>query len=420
MKQNKINRFGFLILFLLLTNSYKIVAQKNNFTIGGYGEVIYQHYNYGPNQNRPTGSEADSRAIMDVPRFVLEFGYFLSDDIEFKTEIEFEHLGTGAEIELEYEEFGEYEAEIGKGGEVVLEQFHITKTFSEAIKLRVGHFILGFGLLNKAHLPIQYFGTIRPEAETAFLPSTWHETGIELFGKYSNFSYRMQLVNGLDATGFSSQYWVKKGNQKVFEKVRATNLAIVGRIDYKGIDGLQIGASGYYGNSTGNRPKKSDMKGIDAHVGIAETHFTLNANSIIARGTFIYGNLQNADIVSRKNIHLARNLPVPRTPVAKNAMAWGVEAGFEMLKTFSVKSNYKLYPFLRYEFYNTMHKVNRGVFAVPRYKRNILTFGANFFPLPNLVIKADYSIRTVGNSTFNKEHTFGLAIGFASWFFKNY
>lgn len=419
MKHTKLYRYWILIAFFLLANSYTTIAQKNNFKIGGYGEILYQHFNYGPNQNRPTGSENDSRAIIDVPRFVLMFGYHFTDDISFETEIEFEHLGTGAAIELEYEEFGEYEIEIEKGGEIVLEQFHITKAFSPAFNLRVGHFVIGVGLLNKGHLPIQYFGTIRPEAETTFLPSTWHETGVEVFGKYSDFSYRLQLVNGLDATGFSSQHWIKKGNQKAFELTRATNMALVGRLDYKGIEGLEIGASGYYGNSSGNRPKKSDMKGIDAHVGIAEAHFNLNTNSIIARGTLIYGTLENADIVSAKNVHLARNLSVPKTPVAKAAMAWGVEAGFEILKTFSIKSDYKLYPFLRYEFCNTMQEVDKSVFAVPRYKKNILTFGTNFFPLPNLVIKTDYSIRTVGNENFNTEHTFGLAIGFTGWFFEN-
>ncbi len=406
--------YKFLFLLIIVCFSYlsPLFGQKNDFSIGAYGELLYQHFNYGPNQNRPTGSEKDNRAIIDAPRLVLEFKYNLSDDIIFKTEIEFEHLGTGSALELEYEEFGEYESEIEKGGEIVLEQFHITKMFSKAFNLRAGHFPVSFGLLNKGHLPHQFFTTIRPEAETAFLPSVWHETGLEIFGQYSGFSYHLQLVNGLDATGFSSENWIKKGHQKVFELTRATNMAFAARLEYIGIKGLKLGVSGYIGNSAGNRPKKSDMKGTDANVTLAEAHFNLKHKSFIARGTYIYGNLQNADIVTRKNIYLSRNLPSPRTPVAKAAMAWSIEAGYEVLDFFDKETKQKLYPFLRYEFYNTMHEVHEGVFAVPRYKRNILTFGLNYFPLYNLVIKADYSMRTVGNSNFNKENTFALGIGF--------
>jgi len=65
-----------------------------------------------------------------------------------------------------------------------------------------------------------------------------------------------------------------------------------------------------------------------------------------------------------------------------------------------------------------MEQVTGSVFADPRFKRNLITFGINFFVLPNLVIKADYSMRQVGgfDSKYNDENTFGLSIGFYDWF----
>lgn len=57
-------------------------------------------------------------------------------------EIEFEYGGTGSAREIEwYEENGEYEVEIEKGGEVALEQFHITKLIHPAFNIRAGHMI---------------------------------------------------------------------------------------------------------------------------------------------------------------------------------------------------------------------------------------------------------------------------------------
>ena len=115
------------------------------------------------------------------------------------TEIEFEYGGTGSAREIEwFEENGEYETEIEKGGEVALEQFHITRLINKHISLRFGHVIVPVGLTNNHHEPINFFGVYRPEGETTILPSTWHETGIAVFGEIGRFDYELQLVNSLD------------------------------------------------------------------------------------------------------------------------------------------------------------------------------------------------------------------------------
>ena len=62
----------------------------------------------------------------DPERLNLYLQYKFNDHISFKSEIEFEHGGTGSTIELDtQEEFGEFEQEVEKGGEVKLEQAHI-------------------------------------------------------------------------------------------------------------------------------------------------------------------------------------------------------------------------------------------------------------------------------------------------------
>ena len=74
---------------------------------------------------------------------------FLFPDYKFSpkwvlsSEIEFEYGGTGAAREVEwYEENGEYETEIEKGGEVALEQFHISYLMNKHLNFRFGHMIV--------------------------------------------------------------------------------------------------------------------------------------------------------------------------------------------------------------------------------------------------------------------------------------
>jgi hypothetical protein len=411
----------FFILLLILFTSISFYAQDHQkqfkkIKFGGYGEILYRHFDYGPNQRASTtGSLPDSRAEVDIPRFALTFESYFTDDIYLEAEVEFEHLGTGSALELEYEEFGEYEFESEKGGEVLLEELHITKIFLDEIKLRVGRFYVPVGLLSKAHLPTDYFTSVRPESESQIIPAVWSETGLEVFGKlFGTLNYRAQIVNGLESTGFSSEKWITEGHQDKFEFIKATNLAAALRLDYSGIDNLLFGISGYYGNTSGNRPKPEDMQDVDGNVGIADFHAVYNNEDFITRGLFLYGHLENSDIISQRNASISRNIQAPRTPVAEAVLSYYIEAGYNVLKFFDDETQLKLFPFGRYEYYNSMEQVTGNVFADPRFKRNLITFGLNFFVLPNLVLKADYSMRKVGgfNSNYNDENTFGLSIGF--------
>ena len=82
--------------------------------------------------------------------------YKFVPSVVLSSEIEFEYGGTGAAMEYEYNEAGEYELEVDHGGEVALEQVHLTKTFAPWLKLRAGHFIVPVGLTNTHHEPINF------------------------------------------------------------------------------------------------------------------------------------------------------------------------------------------------------------------------------------------------------------------------
>jgi hypothetical protein len=385
------------------------------FRLGSYGEVLYQHMDYGADRySNADGAQPTNRSAISIPRMVLALDYWFTRDISFSTEIEFEHGGTGNAMELEYDEMGEYEMETEHGGEVVLEQFHLTRRFNDAVQLRIGHMIVPVGMTNNRHLPIEFFGTVRPEGEDAMLPLTWHETGIALFGRIKRWNYEMQVVNGLDANGFSSANWVKGGQQGIFEGSKMTSPAFVARIDNRSIPMLRISTSAYYGNSCKNTSEPEKMGDLDGTVSIISADAEYNNQRLIARAGFVQGNLSDSYSISSINRNISSNSQFARTPVASEALTWSGEVGFDVLSLIDTRE--KLFPFARYEHYNTMAKTEGGILADNRFDRNVLTVGLNYYMLPNLALKLDYSMRSIDNGNYNQENTLGMALVYTAWF----
>jgi hypothetical protein len=386
----------------------------DKFRIGSYGEMLYQHMNYGLNRYKATdGAPHDNRSYLVIPRTVFAGDYKFRDDIIFSTEIEFEYGGTGAAMEYEFTEAGEYETEVEKGGEVALEQFHITKRFRPWLNIRAGHFIVPIGITNAHHEPIFFFGTSRPEGEKALLPSTWHETGLAVLGYLPGFGYEIMVVNGLSPNGFSTENWVGSGKQGVLEDIVATNPAFAARVEYSGVKHLRIGVSGYYGNTAKNTAKPA-YAGLKGRVAILSADAQYYGKNFTARANFIYGDLSDSKAISTENRNRFGST-FDATSVAKNAMTYAAEAGYNIAPLLGM--NTKLYPFVRYEYYNTAQSVEEGVQSFPRYKRDITAFGLNYYLLPNLVVKADYAIRRIDGGNYNSEHTFAAGVAYTTWFF---
>ena len=399
---------AFLLVALALASGDSS-ASSGSLELEAYGEMVYSNFDHGPDQTAtPAGSEEDRRATVDLPRLVLGLEWELVDGLEIEAELEVEHGGTGSAIELEYEEFGEYEVEIEKAGEVVLEELHVTKTFSDALRLRVGHLIVPVGLLNRAHRPHQYFSAIRSEGEAALIPAVWHETGLMLLGESGDWGYRVALINGLDSTGFSSKFWIRGGHQTRFEETRATDLAAAFCLDWEPTGGLEVGVSAYGGNTTGNRPKP-DMEGEQAYLGILEGHLTYARDGWLLRTMVLGSWLENSARVSGANRLLSANLEVPRTPVASRASQWSVELGYDL---WAQDETSGLSPFVRMERYDSMAATAEGVFPVPRFDRRVMSVGMQWIPRQELVVTADWSRRTFGNEVLRPEQTARLALGF--------
>ena len=402
----------------------------NKFRFGGYGEAVASFKDYGINRfyGGHLGNKKDHRNTISIPRFVAAFDYKFNSKWILGAEIEFEAGGVGTAYEIENSENGEYETEVEKGGEVALEQFHITRLIHPAFNIRAGHIIVPVGLTNSHHEPINFFGTYRPEGETTILPSTWHDNGLEIFGTfgrgYTTFSYQALVVSGLNANGFDRNTWIAGGKQGIFEEDNFTSPGYAFRLDYKGVPGLRAGASFYYCANTGaNSDKLTEYPLHKIPVRIYTADAQYKNKYVTARTNFVWGNLSNAEYVSSVNTKLSNKSPYTRVvPVAKRAVSYAGEIGVNVSAFFNNPKVPVIYPFARYEYFNP-HGEGEGMQVWElRNKVSMWTVGLNWFALPNLVVKADYMTRQIGTGKmfgtgpYNSENEFSIGIAYVGWF----
>ena len=403
----------------------EITEDFTRFRFGGYGEIAASYMDYDWNWVTNVGTNHRNRATISIPRFILAFDYKFSPKWMLSSEIEFESGGTGAAKEIEwYEENGEYETEIEKGGEVALEQFHISYLFHKSLNFRFGHMIVPVGLTNAHHEPLNFFGVYRPEGETTILPSTWHETGIALFGELGHFDYELQAVSGLDPQAFRMESWIGEGRQTAFEETQFTHPAFVARVNYNGvrrIRGLRVGASFYYNqpSKNGSKPSRNRDYKYPLTIVTADAQYKSPSGNLLARGNVVYGHLGNSARLTSVNNGSSSASGYPNSTVAETAVSYAAEVGYNVGSFFRGK-DLRLYPFFRYEYYNPMQSVEagKGLLADKRLQKSVITAGLNYYPLPNLVVKADYTHRIVGRGNYNSQNMVSVGIAYIGWFVK--
>lgn len=402
-----------------LTKTKAKVSLWDRLHVGGYGEVAMSRNFYSDNYLRYSepGKYKGSHGRFDLPHVVIYLGYDFGRGWSFSSEIEFEHGGTESAIEIETEEAGEYENEIERGGEVALEQFYIQKEFFPQLKLRAGMQVVPVGATNAHHEPNQFFGVYRPEGENTILPCTWHEVALSLSGRAGKWSYMAMFMPGLDSERFGNQSWIHDGSASPFEFKIANNYAFAGRVDNYSVKGLRLGLSGYVGNSFRNTLYPTDSeknKGIRGTVSILSFDFKYEGHGFLARGNVDWGHLGDAAHISRFNMAMSKNSTSKRQEVASDAVIAGVEAGYDFFSLVPKLARQKLYVFGRYDYYDSMAKMESGT-ALQWCKRNKISAGINWMPIPQIVVKADYTYGIL-DKKYNNEPAVNLGIAYVGWF----
>jgi hypothetical protein len=300
-----------------------------NTTIGGYGELHYNNYEY-------------SDAKIDFHRFVLFFGHEFSDSIRFFSEFELEHSLSGD----------------GKPGEVELEQAYVEIDINEGVSSKVGLFLVPVGIINETHEPPTFYGVERNGVEKNIIPATWWEAGVAVnFKPLPGLSIDAAATSGLEV---SSDFSIRGGRQKV-AKATAENLAYTGRVNYTAIPGLELAATLQYqtditqGGTNFEAPiDTADATLLEAHAIYQVQNFTIRA--LYARW----------DINGDEAKALGRD----------EQTGWYVEPAY--------KINEEIGVFARYAEYD----LNAGDNDASAVKSS--SVGVNYYLHENVVLKADY------------------------------
>ncbi len=113
-----------------------------------------------------------------------------------------------------------------------------------------------FGLLNENHEPTAYYGVFRNFVETAIIPSTWREGGIQIVGNYDN---GLTAQAGI-TTGFDLNKWDATSTEgaesplgsihQELQLANARDLSLFGALNWRGVPGLLLGGAAFTGGAT--------------------------------------------------------------------------------------------------------------------------------------------------------------------------
>ncbi|MEP7027423.1 MAG: FAD:protein FMN transferase [Candidatus Eisenbacteria bacterium] len=366
----------------------KIYGVKRGVSIGGYGEMLYRTFRKDTDGGAPAGESAR----LDFVRAITYVGYKFSDHALFNSEIEFEHGST----EL--------------GGSVSVEFAYLDFLARPALNLRAGLLLVPMGFLNELHEPPTFLTTQRPEVERNVVPSTWRANGAGLYGEWGNgLSYRAYLTESLRGvanpgagiegiTGESGPYEARQnGSESVFDDV-----AVTGRLEWQG-GGARIGVSGFTGGTAQDATTTLGER-FTARATIVEAHGEYKNHGLWLRALGARGRVGEAALLNDANGYVGDE------SVGSKSYGAYVNASLELLRHVATGSSLALWPFVQYERYDTQDEVPAGFTKNASNDRKSWTFGAAFYPDPQIVLKADFRNNWTANGT--AVDRFGVALGY--------
>lgn len=382
-------------------------ADEKNWQINSYGSLLYKSEDQYRNIQ---DTNPERRATTDLERVVLEFVDDVDARWQIEMELEYEHGGTGAALEYDgFEEFGEFETEIEAGGEVIVEKLQVQYQANEHFTVKMGHIFVPVGLGTDWHKPSQYLSSQRYWSEATLIPQVWHETGVNLISKWQGFTAQTLLTTGLNSEYFRTYAWVASGHQKRFEQVNADDLALTLRVDYGDIKaGKGIGFSFYTGNTSGNRNNSSKVAG-DGNLTLLGVHGGYHYENWRVRGQYLFGTLDDSQAITNANKTTPGLKPGNFAQLGSEAESAFIELAYNSQDLFSLSKPLHLY--VTYEYANPVKKVAQGN-ATERFNTEAIALGINYFPVENIVLKAQAAQQIPAQSTLDNSTSFSLSIGY--------
>ncbi len=211
-------------------------------TVGGYADVMYNNLSR-QNLDNP------SRHSFGQQRLVPFIYADITDHIKFATEIEIERGGTNAP------QVGNSATGTGNtfgDGSMQIEFAQIDYLVHEAVNLRAGILLMPVGKFNLLHDSPLNDLVDRPMVSRIIIPSTWFEAGAGIYGtlypsSQSKLDYEVYAVNGMSQTAGAITDLGVRGARGSVSRDRDDNKAVVGRLAFSPMLGIEVAGSGYHG-----------------------------------------------------------------------------------------------------------------------------------------------------------------------------
>jgi hypothetical protein len=199
-------------------------------TLGGYADVMY---NILSRQNL----DNPSRNSFGQQRLVPFIFADITDRVKFATEIEIERGGTNSPQ---------------GDGSIQVEFAQLDYLIDERINLRGGILLMPVGKFNLLHDSPLNDLVDRPMVSRLIVPSTWFEAGAGIYGTFypsalSKIDYELYAVNGMTQTAGAVTDLGIRGARGSVSRDRDDSKAIVGRLAFSPMLGIEIAGSGYHG-----------------------------------------------------------------------------------------------------------------------------------------------------------------------------
>jgi hypothetical protein len=290
------------------------------------------------------------------------------------------------------------EAGLEHGDTFAAQQVIVELTPAAAFGVRAGLLLLPLGIINQHNAPPTFLTVDRPLTDQLIIPTIWRELGAGIFGEVGGtLRYELDVVRGLDGTGFTAQAPLAGGRGNGFGG-GTTGAALVGRLEVFTAEGFAVGGGGYYGSGSGGQ---SLLDGVT--VGIVEGDARFRGGGVDLRAEYAqffisdsyrvndYLGLLGQDAVPRigRGVYVQAGYDVLRLGDAATKQELTIFAGFENVNPRSSMSPYNFNP-------PTITPPGETPPNAPSPARSFVRGGIAYCPLPELVFKVDLQLALDG------------------------
>lgn len=220
--------------------------------IGGYIDFSLTRCSGGSRDCR-------NRLEFDQERFVPFFYSQVTDRLSVAAELEVEHGGPQGNK---------------SDGDIKMEFATMDYRFNDALNLRGGIILMPMGRFNLIHDSPLNDLPLRPMVSRLILPSTFAESGLGFYGTFyptqlSKIDYELYVVNGFQ--GDNGDFSVEEGSglrsaRGSFQKDNNENKAIVSRISFSPVLGVEVAGSVHHGKWDENDKHDLTLFAIDGNL----------------------------------------------------------------------------------------------------------------------------------------------------------